>query len=158
MRPRRRNGNNINKIFERLLLQSVIYVCDWMSLFAAYQKEHPELAAETVAIQHREPPQGWDKEIPTFPPDPKGIASRDSPGKVLTRLLRTIRGWSAVPRISRRRPNSTHLSECRVSDAEERRADGFSVSPAHSHFSELGALVDSRNATASSRVLKLPSE
>ena len=43
-------------------------------------------------------------------------------------------------------------------DAEERRADGFSVSPAHSHFSELGALVDSRNATASSRVLKLPSE
>ena len=34
--------------------------------------------------------------------------------------------------------------------------NGFSVSPAHSHFSELGALVDSRNATASSRVVKLP--
>ena len=34
--------------------------------------------------------------------------------------------------------------------------DGFSVSPAHSHFSELGPLVDSRNATASSRVVKLP--
>jgi transketolase len=88
MRPRRRNRNNINKIFERLLLQSVTYVCDWMSLFAAYQKEHPELAAETVAIQHREPPQGWDKEIPTFPPDPKGIASRDSSGKVLNAIAK----------------------------------------------------------------------
>ena len=61
---------------------------DWMSLFAAYQKEHPELAAETVAIQHREPPQGWDKEIPTFPPDPKGLAGRDSSGKVLNAIAK----------------------------------------------------------------------
>ena len=60
----------------------------WMSLFAAYQKEHPELAAETLAIQHREPPQGWDSEIPTFPPDAKGIASRDSSGKVLNTIAK----------------------------------------------------------------------
>jgi len=60
----------------------------WMSLFAAYQKEHPELAAETLAIQHREPPQGWDSEIPTFPPDAKGIASRDSSGKVLNAIAK----------------------------------------------------------------------
>ena len=49
---------------------------DWMSLFAAYQKEHSELAAETLAIQRREPPQGWDREIPTFPPDAKGISQQ----------------------------------------------------------------------------------
>jgi transketolase len=61
---------------------------DWMSLFAAYQKEHPELAAETLAIQQREPPQGWDSEIPTFPPDAKGIASRDSSGKVLNAIAK----------------------------------------------------------------------
>jgi transketolase len=61
---------------------------DWMSLFAVYQKEHPELAAETLAIQHREPPQGWDSEIPTFPPDAKGIASRDSSGKVLNAIAK----------------------------------------------------------------------
>src|ERR1700719_4986876 len=59
-----------------------------MSLFAAYQKEHPELAAETLAIQHREPPQGWDSAIPTFPPDAKGIASRDSSGKVLNAIAK----------------------------------------------------------------------
>jgi len=61
---------------------------DWMSLFDAYQKEHPELAAETLAIQHREAPQGWDSEIPTFPPDAKGIASRDSSGKVLNAIAK----------------------------------------------------------------------
>jgi transketolase len=79
---------------------------DWMSLFAAYQKEHSELAAETLAIQRREQPQNWDREIPTFPPDAKGIASRDSSGKVLNAiLLRTIRGWSAVLPIFHLRPS-----------------------------------------------------
>jgi transketolase len=61
---------------------------DWMRLFADYQKKHPELAAETLAIQQREPPQGWDSEIPTFPPDAKGIASRDSSGKVLNAIAK----------------------------------------------------------------------
>jgi transketolase len=61
---------------------------DWMSLFAAYEKEFPELAAETLAIQHREAPEGWDSEIPTFPPDAKGIASRDSSGKVLNAIAK----------------------------------------------------------------------
>jgi transketolase len=61
---------------------------EWMEMFSAYQKEYPELAAETLAIQHREPPKGWDAEIPTFPPDPKGIASRDSSGKVLNALAK----------------------------------------------------------------------
>ena len=61
---------------------------EWMALFSAYQKEYPELAAETLAIQHREPPKGWDAEIPSFPPDPKGIASRDSSGKVLNAIAK----------------------------------------------------------------------
>ena len=61
---------------------------DWMALFSAYQNEYPELAAETLAIQHREPPEGWDAEIPTFPPDAKGIASRDSSGKVLNAIAK----------------------------------------------------------------------
>jgi transketolase len=61
---------------------------DWMSLFAGYEKEYAELAAETLAIQRREPPKGWDAEIPTFPPDAKGIASRDSSGKVLNAIAK----------------------------------------------------------------------
>lgn len=61
---------------------------DWMNLFTAYNKQYPELAAETLAIQHREPPKDWDAEIPTFPPDPKGLASRDSSGKVLNAIAK----------------------------------------------------------------------
>jgi transketolase len=60
----------------------------WMRLFADYQKEFPELAAQTLAIQHREPPQGWDAEIPTFAADAKGLASRDSSGKVLNAIAK----------------------------------------------------------------------
>jgi len=59
-----------------------------MNLFAGYEKEFPELAAETLAIQRREPPKGWDAEIPTFPADAKGIASRDSSGKVLNAIAK----------------------------------------------------------------------
>ena len=61
---------------------------EWMSLFSAYEREFPELAAETLAIQRREAPKGWDAEIPTFPADPKGIASRDSSGKVLNAIAK----------------------------------------------------------------------
>ena len=61
---------------------------EWMELFSAYEKEFPELAAETLSIQHREPPKGWDAEIPTFPADAKGIASRDSSGKVLNAIAK----------------------------------------------------------------------
>jgi transketolase len=61
---------------------------EWMELFSAYEKEFPDLAAETLSIQHREPPKGWDAEIPTFPADAKGIASRDSSGKVLNAIAK----------------------------------------------------------------------
>jgi transketolase len=61
---------------------------DWMTLFGTYEMQFPELAAETLAIQRREPPKGWDAEIPTFPPDAKGLATRDSSGKVLNAIAK----------------------------------------------------------------------
>ena len=61
---------------------------EWMSLFSAYEREFPDLAAETLAIQRREAPKGWDAAIPSFPTDAKGIASRDSSGKVLNAIAK----------------------------------------------------------------------
>jgi transketolase len=61
---------------------------DWMTLFSAFEKEYPELAAETLAIQHREAPKGWDVDIPSFQADAKGIASRESSGKVLNAIAK----------------------------------------------------------------------
>jgi transketolase len=55
----------------------------WGELFAAYRAKYPELANEIDLIQRRELPQGWDKGLPVFPADSKGIAGRDASGKVL---------------------------------------------------------------------------
>ena len=47
-----------------------------------YRDAYPEFAAQFDLVQKRELPPGWDQAIPSFPPDPKGIASRDSSGQV----------------------------------------------------------------------------
>ncbi|MGH7109487.1 MAG: transketolase [Stellaceae bacterium] len=59
---------------------------DWLALFARYQETHPELADACERMQRRELPEGWDRDIPSFPADPKGIASRDSSGHVLNAI------------------------------------------------------------------------
>jgi transketolase len=56
---------------------------DWDGLFEQYRSKHPEQAAELEMIRCRDLPDGWDAGIPTFPADAKGIASRNSSGKVL---------------------------------------------------------------------------
>jgi len=55
----------------------------WDAGFEQYRAKHPDLAAQLELIERRELPEGWDAAIPTFPPDAKGIASRNSSGKVL---------------------------------------------------------------------------
>jgi transketolase len=60
----------------------------WNSLFSAYSKQYPELAAQFERMQHGQPADGWDKELPTFAPDAKGLATRDSSSKVLNAIAR----------------------------------------------------------------------
>jgi transketolase len=62
----------------------------WTALFASYRIAHPELATEIEQIQRRELPAGWDRNLPIFPPDAKGIAGRDASGKVLNVLAQNI--------------------------------------------------------------------
>ncbi len=62
----------------------------WMKLFAAYEQKYPEMAACILRMQRRELPEGWDKNLPTFPADAKGIASRDSSAKVLNVVAQNI--------------------------------------------------------------------
>ncbi len=60
----------------------------WEGLFAQYKQEYPELALEIELMQRRELPAGWDKDLPVFPADPKGLASRESSGKVLNAIAK----------------------------------------------------------------------
>ena len=58
----------------------------WMAKFADYTRQYKELADHLYRMQRRELPEGWDHDLPSFPPDAKGIASRDSSAKVLNAL------------------------------------------------------------------------
>ena len=55
----------------------------WKKTLAAHATAHPLLAAELQDMLLGRLPTGWDKNIPLFPADPKGLASRVSSGKVL---------------------------------------------------------------------------
>lgn len=62
----------------------------WMGRFSEYEKKYPDLADQLYRMQHRELPDGWDKNLPTFPADAKGVATRESSGKVLNALAQNI--------------------------------------------------------------------
>ena len=63
---------------------------EWMTTFERYRAEHPQLAEQLYRMQHRTLPDGWDAELPEFPADTKGLASRDSSGKVLNAIASRV--------------------------------------------------------------------
>jgi transketolase len=56
---------------------------EWTVLRERYRGEHPELSAELDAIDASLPPAGWDRDLPRFEPDRKGMATRESSGKAI---------------------------------------------------------------------------
>jgi transketolase len=62
----------------------------WTALFASYRAKYPELANEIDQMQRRDLPAGWDRNLPVFPADAKGIAGRDASSKVLNVLAQSI--------------------------------------------------------------------
>lgn len=63
---------------------------EWTALFEAYQAKCPELATEIGQMQRRELPARWDRNLPIFPADPKGLAGRDASAQVLNVLAQNI--------------------------------------------------------------------
>jgi transketolase len=62
----------------------------WTAKFADYKKQFSQLADQLQKIQNGQLPDGWEKDLPTFPADAKGVASRDSSGKTLNVLAKNI--------------------------------------------------------------------
>ena len=62
----------------------------WDKLLADYRGAYPELAVQVDAIQAGTLPEGWDTTLPSFPPDAKGVATRDASGKVLNALAQRV--------------------------------------------------------------------
>ena len=62
----------------------------WMARFDDYKKEYPELAQQLYQMQHRELPNGWDRDLPEFPADDKGVAGRTASGAVLNAVAKHV--------------------------------------------------------------------
>lgn len=62
----------------------------WDTMFAHYGEKHPDLHEQLVQMEKRALPDGWDQELPTFPADAKGVATRESSGQVLNILAKKI--------------------------------------------------------------------
>ena len=59
---------------------------EWDDLAANYAKAFPELSKELEGCLRGELPPGWDADIPTFPADAKGLATRETSGKVMNAI------------------------------------------------------------------------
>jgi transketolase len=62
----------------------------WFRRITEYRKEYPELAEELYRIQHRQLPEHWALDLPEFPSDVKGLATRESSAKVLNVAAKRI--------------------------------------------------------------------
>jgi transketolase len=62
----------------------------WESKFKEYKRHFPQQANEIEKMHRRELPDGWDKNLPVFPPDPKGLGGRESSGQVLNAVAKNI--------------------------------------------------------------------
>jgi transketolase len=62
----------------------------WIFKFNEYKIQYPELADHLYKMQHRQLPEGWDKDLPTFQPDSKGISGREASGKVLNSIAKKV--------------------------------------------------------------------
>ena len=62
----------------------------WMARFTEYQAQYPELADHLYKMQHRQLPAGWDKDLPVFPSDEKGLAGREASAKVLNAVATNV--------------------------------------------------------------------
>jgi transketolase len=59
---------------------------DWDGLLRAYREAHPDLARELTRRLAGELPEGWDADLPSFAPDPKGLATRKASEGVMQLL------------------------------------------------------------------------
>jgi transketolase len=62
----------------------------WKTSFAAYSRSHPREASELELMWAGQLPDDWDRSLPVFPADGKGMATRISSGKVLNAIAEQV--------------------------------------------------------------------
>ncbi len=64
----------------------------WQALYHAYAQDFPDLGRELDDLIAGRLPAGWDQDIPVFPTDEKGMATRKASNKVLTAIAPRLPG------------------------------------------------------------------
>ena len=83
--------DGVQEAFEKAMTDRAVPLREaWEATYEKYKSAHPELAAEVNAILTGTLIDGWDADIPTFEADAKGLASRDSSGKVLNAIAKKM--------------------------------------------------------------------
>ncbi|MGH2585592.1 MAG: transketolase-like TK C-terminal-containing protein, partial [Dehalococcoidia bacterium] len=95
----------------------------WTQLFDAYRRQYPELADQLQRMQRRDLPAGWESALPTFPPDPKGLATRDSSGDVLNAVAQAV-PWIIGGAADLSPSTKTHLTFFGAGDFQSPPYDG----------------------------------
>jgi transketolase len=62
----------------------------WKQMLARYEQVHPDLFDALQRMQRRELPAEWDKDLPVFAADPKGVSGRDASEKVLNAVAKNV--------------------------------------------------------------------
>jgi transketolase len=83
--------NEALKVFRAALEQGKAEEARWNSLLDRYQKAFPDQAKTLDQWVKRGLPEGWEEDIPLFPADPKGAATRAASGNVLNALAKRIK-------------------------------------------------------------------
>src|SRR6202040_2229256 len=63
---------------------------DWSKTFAAYKSLDAQAAREVETLLQGKLPEQWDRELPSFPVDEKGLATRDASAKELNAIAKTV--------------------------------------------------------------------
>jgi transketolase len=89
----------------------------WEAMRAAFGVSYPELADQLELLERRRLPDGWDRDLPTFPPDPKGLATRESSGQVLNAIAERV-PWLIGGAADLAPSTDTHLTFAGAGDFE----------------------------------------
>jgi len=82
--------DEIGKYREKILARGKKFESDWQKQYESYRENYPELAEAFTIMQKGDLPADWNRQIPEFPADAKGVATRSANGKILNAVAGQI--------------------------------------------------------------------
>ena len=72
--------------FRKAVPRGDVLEAEWKERSDEYRSRYPQLAQDLQPMMSGQLPQGWDAQLPVFPADPKGMATRDASGKAMNAI------------------------------------------------------------------------